>query len=225
MPHLLYLEGVAYPPAESARRLELVRRHLSPGFTIELLVAPNGPSILEQPADFENLNRAELRAVAGVKPDACGAIIAAGAVDPNLAELRDAARVPVIGPGEASMFLARVLGSRLVILTVEPAVAAAQNLIAHAAIRPEFATVRPLGTTVRKILADPSAARALIRKAAADAVREERADVLFLGAVTLGTLGVAHDISAAVGVPVIDPVPVAIHVAQAAALARAKAAV
>jgi len=225
MRHLLYLEGVTYPARESARRLELIRRYLSPAFTIEMLIPPDGPAILEEPAHFEQLHRAELRAVAAVKPDACGAIIAAGAVDPNLAVLRDAAHVPVIGPGEASMFLARILGSRLVILTVGPAVVGAKDLIAHAAVRPEFATVRPLATTVRQILADPNAARALIRKAAAEAAREEKADVLYLGAMTLGTLGIAEELSATLGVPVIDPIPVAIHVAQAAALARADTAV
>lgn len=222
MPHLLYLEGVTYSAGEVARRLELIRGYLSPGFTIEVLIPPDGPAILERAAEFDQLRRSELRAVAAVNPDACGAIIAAGAVDPNLAELRAAARVPVIGPGEASLFLARIVGSRLVILTVEPAAAAARDLIARAAVRPDVAAVRPLKTTVRSILADPDHGRALIREAAAAAVREDGADVLYLGAMTLGTLGIAQELAATLDVAVIDPLPVSIHAAEAAARARGR---
>lgn len=47
MPRLLYLEGVTYPAAESSRRLELVRSYLSPGFTLDTLVPPDGPAVLE----------------------------------------------------------------------------------------------------------------------------------------------------------------------------------
>jgi Asp/Glu/hydantoin racemase len=168
---LLYLEGVTYPGAEVGRRLDLLKGYLGPGFTVEILVPSDGPAVLEQAADFEQLHQAELRAVAAVVPDACGALIAAGAVDPNLAELRAATRLPVIGPGEASLFLARMLGSRLVILTVDPAVAGARNLIASAPVRPAFAAVRPIHTTVRKILADPEAGRTLVREAAAATAR------------------------------------------------------
>lgn len=222
MPHLLYLEGVTYSAGEVARRLELIRGYLSPGFTIEVLIPPDGPAILERAAEFDQLRRSELRAVAAVNPDACGAIIAAGAVDPNLAELRAAARVPVIGPGEASLFLARIVGSRLVILTVEPAAAAARDLIARAAVRPDVAAVRSLKTTVRSILVDPDHGRALIRQAAAAAVREDGADVLYLGAMTLGTLGIAQELAATLDVAVIDPLPVSIHAAEAAARARGR---
>jgi hypothetical protein len=48
-------------------------------------------------------------------------------------------------------------------------------------VRPEFAAVRALPATVRTILADPDAGRALVRRAAEAAVRDDHADVLFLG--------------------------------------------
>jgi allantoin racemase len=217
---LLYLEGVTYSGAEAARRLALLNQHVSPGFSIEMLIPPDGPDILERAEDFERLRRAELRAVAGVPRGECGALIAAGAFDPNLAELRAAAQVPVIGPGEASLFLARILGSRLVILTVEPAAHAARHMIVRVTARPPVATVRALPATVRSILADPDEGRALLRRAAAAAVHEDKADVLYLGAMTLGTLGIAQDLAATLGVPVIDPLPVCVHAAEAAALTR-----
>ena len=76
-------------------------------------------------------------------------------------------------------------------------------MIARVTSRPEVVTVRALKTTVRRILADPDEARVLVRRAAAAAVHEDNADVLYLGAMTLGALGVAQEIAAALGVPVI----------------------
>jgi Asp/Glu/hydantoin racemase len=137
MSHLIYLEAVTgYDAAENARRLALLRSYLSPGFTVDTLRPADGPKILEEPEHFAQMQRAALGAVRSVAPEACGAIIAGGAVDPGLRELRAAARVPVIGPGEASLYLARLLGSRLAILTVEPAVPGAYAMIQNVAAKP-----------------------------------------------------------------------------------------
>jgi Asp/Glu/hydantoin racemase len=221
MPHIVHLESVTgYGDAENARRLEMLRAFLRPGFTIELLTAPGGPQILERPEDFEQAGRAALAVVADIGPSRCGAIVSAGAVDPGLAELRAVAKVPVIGPGEASLFLARLVAKRLVILTVEPAVPAALEMIARVPARPETVVVQRLSTTVRKILADLDAGRRLMREEAAAAVREHRADAIYLGSMTQGTLGIAGDLRSELHVPVLDPLPVSVYAAQEAAAAR-----
>ncbi|HLJ61389.1 MAG TPA: aspartate/glutamate racemase family protein [bacterium] len=221
MPRLIYLEAMTgYDARENARRLEILRSYLSPGFTIDTLRPADGPKVLEQPEDFAQMQRAALGAVTGVAPDACGAIIAGGAVDPGLDALRAAARVPVVGPGEASLYLARLLGSRLAILTVEPAVPGAYAMIQHVAAKPDVVVVRPMKTTVRKILADPDEGRRVMREAAAAAIREDKADVLYLGSMTQGTLGITQDLRAQFGVPVLDPLPVSIRTAEQAAAAR-----
>lgn len=221
MPHVVYLESVTgYGAAENTRRLELLRTYLRPGFTIEMLSPPDGPAILEQPGDFEQAGRAARAAVAEIGPARCQAIIAAGAVDPRLAALRAVAKVPVIGPGEASMFVARLVAKRLVILTVGPAVPAAHELIKNVPARPETVVVHTVKTTVRKILADFEAGRRLMRDEAAAAVREHHADAIYLGSMTQGTLGIAQDLRAQLGVPVLDPLPISVYAAQEAATTR-----
>jgi allantoin racemase len=221
MRHLIYLESVTgYGHAEDSRRLDILRSLVRPGFTIELRVAPGGPKILEQPPDFAQMLKAELDAVRAIAPDECGAIIAAGAVDPALKELRAAASVPVVGPGESSLYLASMLGSRLAILAVEPAVPAAHAMIATVRAKPDTVIVRPMKTTVRKILADMEEGKKIMREAAAAAIREDRADMLYLGSMTQGTLGVSQDLRDQFKVPVIDPLPVAIQAAEQIALAR-----
>jgi allantoin racemase len=221
MAHLIYVESVrGYSDAENNRRENMLRLLVRPGFTIELRVTPDGPKILEQPSEFEQMRRAALNAVRSISPDECGAIISAGAVDPALRELREAAAVPVIGPGEASLYLASFLGSRLVILTVEPAVAAAHAMIEAVRTKPTTVIVRTMKTTVRKILADTVEGKKLMREATAAAIREDNADMLYLGSMTQGALGISQELRDLFHVPVIDPLPVAIQAAEQAALAR-----
>ena len=220
MPHIVYLESVTgYSDAENTRRLDLLKSYLRPGFTVELLKAPGGPTILERPQDFEQAGRAALAAISELRPPRCRAVISAGAVDPGLQELRAASAVPVIGPGEASMFLGRLVAERLVILTVEPAVPAAHEMIARVPARPETVIVHTLKTTVRKILADLDAGRRFMREEAAAAAREHRADALYLGSMTQGSLGITADLRAQLGIPVLDPMPISLYAAQEAAAA------
>jgi len=221
MPHLLYIQGITgYTLAENARRLEMIRRLVHPGFTIDLVIPPDGPAVLEEPSHFDQMHRAILSTVRNVHPDRCGAIIMAGAVDPGLAELRAAAKVPVIGPGEASLYLSRLLGSRLAILVVKPAIAGARAMIDAVPAKPDVVMIRAMDITVRGILANPAEGRRIMRDAAVGAVREDRADVLYLGSMTQGTLGVVQELQKELGVPVLDPLPISIYTAEQAALAR-----
>ena len=220
MPHIVYLESVTgYGPAETVRRLELLQGYLRPGFTIELLNPPDGPKILEQPADFEQAHRAASSAVRALGPDRCGAIIAAGAVDPGLAALRAAARVPIVGPGETALFLARLVGARLAILTVAPAVPAAQEMTNNVPARPDVVVIHAINTTVRRILSDLDEGRRLMREEAVAAVRQHKPDAIYLGSMTQGSLGIAEDLRKTLGIPVLDPLPISVYAAQEAAAA------
>lgn len=220
MPHIIYLSAVSYAPEEIARRVEILRCLVRPGFTIELMAAPGGPKILEQPAEFAQGRRAVVAAAQAIGPDACGAVIAAGAYDPSLKDLRAVARVPVVGPGEASLFIARLIGPRLTILTSETGVAGVQGMLEYVQARPEVVVARPMKTTVRKILANMDEARRVIRDAAAAAVREDKADAIYLGSMTQGTLGIAQELRAEFGIPVLDPLVVSVRVAEQVAEAR-----
>jgi allantoin racemase len=220
MPTIVFLSGVRYAPEESARRRAVLQGLVRPGFTIEYVGAPDGPGVLEQPAEFEQARAAGIAAVKQMRPDSCGAVIWGGAYDPYLPDLRAAARLPIIGPGEASLFIARLTGSRLAILTSQTGVAGVEAMLARGYARPETVVARPMKTTVRKILADMNEARRVIRDAAAAAVREDRADVLMLGSMTQGTLGIAAELREEFKVPVLDPLVIAVQAAEQVAGSR-----
>jgi len=221
MPHLSYFVPTSgYDPQERERRLAVMRPLLAPGFTIDMLTLSNTPEFLDQAADFDAAGRAARAALGAVGPDICDVIISGGALDPGLRELRAAARVPIVGPGEVSLFLARLLGRRLSIVTVdEHAVAAAKQMVAEMKDRPEVVSIRSMATPVRQIVADLERGRQALRREATAAVQEDGADVLYLGSMTLPTLGITEELQRTLRVPVIDPLTVALHAAQAVALA------
>lgn len=223
MPHLLYFVPTSgYDAAERERRLQVMRPLLAPGFTVDFLTLLGTPEFLDQASDFDAAKRAGLAAIGSISSEQCAAVIEGGALDPGLQELRAAARVPVIGPGEASLFVARLLGQRLSIITVdEHAVAATRTMVREVRERPEVVSIRSMNTPVRRIVSNLEAGRAALRREAEAAVREDGADVVYLGSMTLPTLGITAELRRQLGVPIIDPLAVALHTAQAVALAKA----
>ncbi len=195
-------------------------QYLLPGFTIAFF-PPDEPA-LDAPAvvRFSDALLAARGALAQVGPETCAALIVGAALDPEVAALRDVARVPLIAPGEASLSLARALGSRLSIIVLDDHNAGlAAAMVAQTTIRPSIASIRSVDLSVRTILTEPDSGREALWREATAAVREDGADVIYLGAMSLGTLD-PPTLRQALGVPVIDPLPVALLAAQGIVLAR-----
>ena len=72
---------------------------------------------------------------------------------------------------------------------------------------------------MRRVVGDLEGGREAVRREARAAVEEDGAGTIMLGAMTLGTLGMAQELRDDLGVPVINPVEAAIHAAVAATAA------
>ncbi len=222
MPHLIYFVATSgYTDAEKSRRLAIMRQFLPAGMTIEIVAIADSPRFLDRAEDFKHAVRAAQHAVGSIGPQDCAVIVSGGALDPGLNRLRKVARVPIVGPGETSLFFARLLGSRLAIVTVdEHAVAAARAMVKTVRTRPEVVSIRSMNTPVRLIMSDLEVGRAALRREAFASVAEDGADVVYLGAMTLGTLGITQELRHTLKVPVIDPLPLALYFAQQVALTK-----
>ena len=138
-------------------------------------------------------------------------------------------RIPVIGPGAASLHVAAQLGTRISLLT--PAgrgygrVAARMRALALGAL---LASVRGIGLSVMDLARQAPGALDKAAEAARAAVEEDRADVLVLGCMSMAFLpGICEDLSARAGVPIVNPVVAALKTAEMVAgmgLAQSKAA-
>jgi allantoin racemase len=203
-----------FPAEEIARRDGIIRSYLPDGFTVEFIDSPAAPRWLDAHEDFRDAIRVGHEFFAGLDPARIDLVIAAGGIDPGLPGIRAASPVPVVGPGEASLLLAAIIGKPTTVLAVdEYAVAAAKTFLEQNPVKPPIASIRSLDTPVRVIMQDRSKGEKALRSVCESAVRDDGAEAIYLGCMTLGSLGMAEDLQHDLGVPVLDPVRIAVGAA------------
>ena len=200
--------------AERARRDAYIRSLLPAGVEIDLLTSPAAPKFLDAWRHFGDAVDAATEFFAGVDRSDYAVVVEAGALDPGLAQLRAVCPVPVIGPGEASMYIAAIVGRPLSVVTVdEHAVAATHEFLAVVPAKPPIASVRSMDSPVSGMLKDLEGGRKRLVEECGRAVREDGAQALYLGSMTLGTLGMADALQRTLEVPVFNPFPIAMSAA------------
>ena len=134
--------------------------------------------------------------------------------DPALDAVREAVRIPVIGPGQAAMHVAAALGHRFGIVTVLDSVVPMIEARARlAGLHAHLAGVRAVDVPVREIGHDHALLLDKLLQAAEHSVREDRADAIVLGCTGFLGLGTAlHQALQARGlpVPVVNPLRAAV---------------
>jgi len=135
--------------------------------------------------------------------------------DPGLHAAREAVRIPVSAPGEASMHLASMLGHRFAIVTTsEGDIPMVEDLIARNYLSDSAAPVRAIGLSVLELDRDPAATLAAFVAASAAAVFEDGAAVIIPGCSLLSSMAdSATRMLAEQGAvaPVLNPLLVAIR--------------
>lgn len=138
--------------------------------------------------------------------------------DPGVQACREAVNIPVIGPAEASMHLASMLGHRFSVLTVvDTLIPFVETQALRYGVAGKLASVRSFNVPVLDLASSDEATFAAVMRVAEAAVREDHAHVLIPGCT--GLAGFAPRIQAALAaagleVPVLDPPPVAVKLAE-----------
>lgn len=135
--------------------------------------------------------------------------------DPGLHAAREAVRIPVSAPGEASMHLAVMLSHRFAIVTTsEEDIPMVEDLIARNYLSGSAAPVRAIGMSVLELDTNPTATLAAFVAASGAAVFEDGAGVIIPGCSLLSSMAdSAARMLAEQGavVPVLNPLLVAIR--------------
>jgi allantoin racemase len=122
----------------------------------------------------------------------------------NLDAAREVATVPVTASGEASLLLAAALGARFSVIATLPEVRHRHELEAFKlGVLSKFASERPLGIPPLDLKKDLEATKAAFIEVGRRCVEEDGAEVLVPGC--FGFIGLAAEVQAALGVPVVDP--------------------
>ena len=138
--------------------------------------------------------------------------------DPGLYAARELVRIPVVGPAEASMHLAAMLGHRFSVLTtLERDISMVEDLVARYGLSARLASARALNIPVLSLDDDVEATLQVLIEVSEQAVREDEAHIIIPGCT--GLAGLAPRVQTGLAgreceVPVLDPPSVAMKLAE-----------
>lgn len=201
---------------EMERRRGVLRRLAAAEVEVDITDVPEGPASIESayeeylsvPGTLERVREAARQGYDGAIIGCFG--------DPGLDAARELVEMPVVGPAEASMLLACILGHRFSVVTVlDSVVAPLRHLAAKIGVGDKVASVRAVDIPVLELARDRDRSVSRMIGAGRTAVEEDGADTLVLGCMSMGFLEAHREISSAVGVPVVNPAYAALKVLEA----------
>jgi allantoin racemase len=203
-------------PHEIERRRQVLQGSAAGATEVAVEPTATGPAAIESAHDAAIVVPELIRLAPLAEQRGYAAIIIGCYSDPGIDALRELVKIPVIGPGGASLHLAAQLGTRLSILT--PAgrgfgrVAARLRALGLAEL---LASVRGIGLSVMDLAQQTPGALDKAAAAARLAVDQDGADVLVLGCMSMAFLpGICEDLGECVGVPVVNPVIAGLKTAE-----------
>lgn len=202
--------------AEVRRRGEVLRGFAFPGTEVSIVDVETGPASIESAYEEYLSVPAAVEKMVEVEEAGFDAAILGCFGDPGLDAIREMVEMPVVGPGEAACLLAASLGYRFSILTIaESVVGPTRHQVHRIGVHDKFASVRVVDTPVLELMANREAVFQRLIEQGNRCIRDDGADTLVLGCMTMGFLGVAEELSARLGVPVVNPGRAALKFAEA----------
>lgn len=186
---------------------------------ISTVLLERGPASIESAYEEMLAAPGVLAQILEAEREGMDAVISNCMADPGVAAGREIASIPVIGPAEASMHLAAMLGERFSVVTVLERLIPALRRCAHASgLSQQLASVRAVNIPVLELTDRTRAATALVHEAIR-AVQDDGAHVIVLGCTGMaGLAGAVQQGLAQAGindVPVVDPAMAALKIAEA----------
>lgn len=204
---------------KNIRTLDDVTPLERPGLEIRHSLLDQGPSSIESEFDEALSLPDTIRKAIDAERSGANAIIIDCMGDPGLHACREAVSIPVLGPCQTAMHVASMLGHRFAFVTVldrlRPMI---DNMAASYGLSSKYASFQAVDIPVLELAHDMCALNDSLSEKALAAIKEDHADYIILGCT--GFLGCAEAMRAALlaadcDVPVIDPIPLAVHMADA----------
>lgn len=195
------------------RRRSILQEHAFAGTQVDVIDAAYGPESIESleeeytcvPGTIERALEAEAQGYDG--------IILGCFADPGIGALRELLSIPVVGPFEASCMTAATLGYKFSIITTAPATIPSleEEFFAKGLADRKLASVRAIDVDVLDVGERHDEVVQLLLEEGRAAVEKERADCLVLGCISLAFAGADQLLEQELGVPVVNPILVALH--------------
>ncbi len=188
-----------------------------PGLEISHVEIETGPASIECEYDEALAVPGTIARIVEAERDGCDAVVIDCMGDPGMLPGRECVSIPVVGPCEAAMHAASMLGHTFSVVTVLKRL---RPQFEHQAqiygLREKLASVRSVSIPVLDLEQDLGRTKAALAEEAVKAVEEDGADAIVFGCT--GMLGCARAVrdgllARGYDVPVIDPVPWAVKLA------------
>ncbi|MFC9692069.1 aspartate/glutamate racemase family protein [Kribbella sp. NPDC056951] len=186
---------------------DCARAAAGPGVRVDATSPRHGPPAIESHADAALAVPGVLEEIAKGEAEGYDGYVIACFGDPGLKAARELARGPVVGIAEAAMRTAAYLGRGFsVVTTLSRTVGQAQDLADEYGVSRSCLGIHACEIPVLDLETDPQA-RAIIQQACKDALASDGSDAIVLGCAGMADL--CHDLSANLGVSVVDGVAAA----------------
>jgi allantoin racemase len=194
--------------------MESARRAASAGTELVAVTTKGGTRNIDSAfGDYlsgANAIRSCLDAVPVHRPDA---VVLAGFGRVGIDALKEALTIPVVSISESSMALACLLGHRFTTLTMlKQFIPYQQDLVRYYGFEAKCASVRAIDVNVEECVTDRDRTLRELSAEIRRIVDEDRAEVVILACA--GLCGYERELGRLAGVPVLDPVAVAVKVAE-----------
>jgi allantoin racemase len=154
--------------------------------------------------------KACLEKVNHLKPDA---VVLAGFGNVGVFALKEALSIPVVSISEATMAIASLLGHKFSTVTMlKRFIPYQEDLVRLYRFDQKCASVRAININVENAALDRERTLAELKEEVSKIVREDGAEVIILACA--GLCGYEDELTKMVGIPVLDPVVVAVKVAE-----------
>lgn len=208
------MEKTALGAPEVARRREFLRARAS-GADVDVRSLADGPASIESEWEAALVVPELCDAARRAQQDGFHAVIVGCFSDPGLSALRELVTIPIIGPGSAALHVAAQLGTRIgVISPLEGALGRAAARFRALGLGDLLASVRGVGMTVLDVARQRDAVLDRLVEAGRSMAREDHADVLVLGCMSMGFLGITDELTKRLELPVVNPVTAALETAE-----------
>lgn len=202
--------------AEMQRRKAYLERHASPGTEVDITDIPKGPGSIESMYE-EYLSIPEtVKSAHKLEQEGWDGILLGCYGDPGLDALREILTIPVAGAGESTALMAASVAHRFSIITVtDSVITLLERMVRNTGVSEKLASVRAVDIPVMDLHKDPELAIEMTIEEGRKAIKEDRADALIVGCMSMGFLEIPEACQAELGVPFLNPARVQLKFLEA----------
>jgi len=207
--------GTGMGAQELERRRSILQSNSGKDVKVDIIESSEGPNSIESSyEEYLSIPETVLRVVDAQKKGYQGAILGCFG-DPGIDAIREMVQIPVVGPGEASMLIAAMLGHKFSIVTILDNVIPSMEMHAKIiGIDSKLASIRSVNIPVLELAKDLESAKKKIIEESRNAKEHDGADTIILGCMSMAFLGVSNELQKTLGIPVINPAIVSLKILE-----------